>query len=63
MRLSAREDVILGLLTGNYEPVARLKLARAGIGGHFARGQGMIRIHSHLRWQIEGDREPGDSLG
>ena len=38
--LSAREDVLLGLLTGNYEPVARLKLARAGIGRYFPPGQG-----------------------
>jgi phosphoglycolate phosphatase-like HAD superfamily hydrolase len=30
----------LGLLTGNYEAVARLKLARAGLGGWFASGQG-----------------------
>jgi phosphoglycolate phosphatase len=35
-----RDRVTLGLLTGNYEPVARLKLARAGIGGHFDAGQG-----------------------
>ena len=28
------------LVTGNFEPVARLKLARAGIGHHFAPGQG-----------------------
>jgi phosphoglycolate phosphatase-like HAD superfamily hydrolase len=28
------------LVTGNYEPIARLKLARAGIGHHFAPGQG-----------------------
>src|SRR5581483_5393286 len=39
-RLSARADVTLSLVTGNYEAVARLKLARAGIGGAFARGQG-----------------------
>jgi phosphoglycolate phosphatase-like HAD superfamily hydrolase len=32
--------VILTLLTGNYEPVARLKLARAGIGRYFPAGQG-----------------------
>lgn len=38
--LSDREDVIVGLLTGNYEAVARLKLLRAGIGGYFAPGQG-----------------------
>lgn len=39
-RLSGRTDVRLGLLTGNYEPVARLKLARAGIGKHFPAGEG-----------------------
>lgn len=38
--LSGREDVIVGLLTGNYEPVARLKLARAQIGSYFTPGQG-----------------------
>jgi phosphoglycolate phosphatase len=38
--LSRRDDVQLGLLTGNYEPVARLKLRRAGIGRHFPAGQG-----------------------
>ncbi|MGI8904775.1 MAG: haloacid dehalogenase-like hydrolase [Solirubrobacteraceae bacterium] len=38
--LSGREDVVLALLTGNYEPIARLKLASAGIGGHFPPGQG-----------------------
>ena len=38
--LSARDDVTLSLLTGNYEPVARLKLARAGIGRYFPAGQG-----------------------
>ena len=32
--------VTLGLLTGNYEPVARLKLARAGLGRYFPPGQG-----------------------
>ena len=30
----------LSLLTGNLEPIARLKLARAGIGHHFDPGQG-----------------------
>jgi len=38
--LSDRGDVILALLTGNYEVVARLKLARAGIGSYFRSGQG-----------------------
>ena len=38
--LAARDDVVLGLLTGNYEAVARLKLTRAGLGGYFPSGQG-----------------------
>ena len=38
--LSARPGPRLALLTGNFEPVARLKLARAGIGKHFPAGQG-----------------------
>ncbi|MDQ6731756.1 MAG: haloacid dehalogenase-like hydrolase [Actinomycetota bacterium] len=38
--LAGRDDVRLSLVTGNFEPVARLKLARAGIGGYFPVGQG-----------------------
>jgi phosphoglycolate phosphatase len=38
--LEGREGVKLSLLTGNFEPIARLKLARAGIGRHFPHGQG-----------------------
>lgn len=38
--LADREDVRLALVTGNYEPVARLKLGRAGVGHHFQSGQG-----------------------
>jgi phosphoglycolate phosphatase len=38
--LAARDDVTLALLTGNYEPVARLKLKRAGLGRFFEAGQG-----------------------
>jgi phosphoglycolate phosphatase len=38
--LAEQEDVKLGLLTGNYEPIARLKVARAGIGWAFPLGQG-----------------------
>jgi hypothetical protein len=29
---------------------------------HFARGQRMVRIHAHLRRQIEGDAQTGDAL-
>ena len=39
-RLSGRDDLRLALLTGNFEPVARLKLDRAGLGRFFERGQG-----------------------
>jgi phosphoglycolate phosphatase-like HAD superfamily hydrolase len=38
--LSKRDGFTLGLLTGNYEAVARLKLRRAGIGRSFPSGQG-----------------------
>ena len=38
--LDARDGVRLAVLTGNLEPIAHLKLARAGLGGFFARGQG-----------------------
>ena len=38
--LSSREGITLALLTGNYEPVARLKLRRAGLGRYFPSGQG-----------------------
>jgi phosphoglycolate phosphatase-like HAD superfamily hydrolase len=38
--LSARPVVKLGLMSGNYEVVGRLKLARAGIGRRFPSGQG-----------------------
>jgi phosphoglycolate phosphatase len=39
-RLAARDDVEMALVTGNLECVARLKVDRAGIGHHFARGTG-----------------------
>ena len=39
-QLSERTDVTLSLVTGNYEPVGRLKLMRAGLGHFFAAGQG-----------------------
>jgi phosphoglycolate phosphatase-like HAD superfamily hydrolase len=39
-RLAAREDTVLALVTGNYEPIARLKLRAAGIERFFPRGHG-----------------------
>jgi phosphoglycolate phosphatase len=47
--LAGRSDVKLALVTGNYEPVARLKLARAGVGGYFATGQGAFGSDSEDR--------------
>jgi phosphoglycolate phosphatase-like HAD superfamily hydrolase len=38
--LDARDDVVLALVTGNYEPIARRKLKQAGIGRYFPTGQG-----------------------
>jgi phosphoglycolate phosphatase-like HAD superfamily hydrolase len=38
--LSGRDDLLLALVTGNLEPIARLKLARAKLGDFFPRGQG-----------------------
>lgn len=38
--LAPRDDTVLSLVTGNYEPIARMKLRAAGIGGSFACGQG-----------------------
>lgn len=38
--LSERDGVLLSLVTGNLEPVARMKLRAAGLGGFFAAGQG-----------------------
>jgi phosphoglycolate phosphatase len=39
-QLKARPGTILSLVTGNLERIAHHKLARAGIGGYFAAGQG-----------------------
>jgi phosphoglycolate phosphatase-like HAD superfamily hydrolase len=47
--LEDRGDVILGLLTGNFEPVARLKIARAGLASYFPRGQGAFGSDSDDR--------------
>lgn len=38
--LAARDDVTLSLVTGNLEPIARVKLDRAGIGRYFDHAHG-----------------------
>ncbi|HEY6398774.1 MAG TPA: HAD hydrolase-like protein [Solirubrobacteraceae bacterium] len=47
--LSSEVPLTLGLLTGNYEGVGRLKLARAGIGRYFPPGQGAFGSDSEDR--------------
>jgi phosphoglycolate phosphatase-like HAD superfamily hydrolase len=42
----------LSLVTGNLEPVARLKLDRAGIGHHFPGGQGGFGSDHHSRAEL-----------
>lgn len=51
-RLTAREGTLLALVTGNYEPIARLKLRAAGIGGFFPRGQGGFGSDHDQRAQL-----------
>jgi phosphoglycolate phosphatase len=52
--LDAHDDVRLSLVTGNFEPVARLKLKRAGIGRHFPAGQGGFGSDSEDRVALPG---------
>ncbi len=52
--LAERDDVRLSLVTGNYEPVGRLKLARAGLGRHFPSGQGGFGSDSEDRAALPG---------
>ena len=47
--LGERESARLALLTGNYEPIGRLKLARAGLGKWFPTGQGAFGSDSEDR--------------
>ncbi len=50
--LQQRTDVTLSLVTGNYEPVGRLKLKRAGLGHFFAVGQGGFGSDAEDRAQL-----------
>ncbi len=52
--LEERDDFRLALVTGNYEPIARLKLERAGLGGHFAAGQGAFGSDAEDRTALPG---------
>jgi phosphoglycolate phosphatase len=51
--LAARPDEFrLSLVTGNIEPIARLKLARAGLGAYFEPGQGGFGSDHHDRAEL-----------
>jgi len=50
--LAGQPDVLLGLLTGNYEPVARLKLRSAGLGRWFPSDQGAFGSDSEDRTML-----------
>ena len=52
--LAGRAEVRLSLVTGNFEPVGRLKLKRAGIGHHFPAGQGGFGSDSEDRAALPG---------
>jgi phosphoglycolate phosphatase-like HAD superfamily hydrolase len=52
--LAARDDVVLSLVTGNLEPIARMKLRRAGIGDYFARGHGGFGSDHEDRTELPG---------
>jgi phosphoglycolate phosphatase-like HAD superfamily hydrolase len=52
-RLQA-DDAVLSLVTGNLEPIARLKLKRAGLDHWFARGQGGFGSDSEDRTHLPG---------
>lgn len=51
-RLARRDGVILSLVTGNLEPIARLKLRAAGIGHYFAHGQGAFGSDAEDRAEL-----------
>jgi phosphoglycolate phosphatase len=52
--LSARPDFRLSLVTGNLEPVARRKLAAAGVGRYFPAGQGGFGSDAEDRGELPG---------
>jgi phosphoglycolate phosphatase-like HAD superfamily hydrolase len=52
--LERRDDVTHSLVTGNLEPIARMKLRAAGIGHHFAKGQGGFGSDAEDRAELPG---------
>ena len=65
-RLAARADTLLALVTGNYEPIARMKLRAAGIGHFFVARQGGFGSDHEDRAMLPGiarRRAAGDEGG
>jgi phosphoglycolate phosphatase len=67
--LAARPGIRHSLVTGNLEPIARMKLRAAGIGHHFARGQGGFGSDAEDRAELPGiararagGHPPGDTV-
>jgi phosphoglycolate phosphatase-like HAD superfamily hydrolase len=52
--LDGHDEARLSLVTGNLEPIARLKLTRARIGDFFPRGQGGFGSDSEDRTELPG---------
>jgi phosphoglycolate phosphatase-like HAD superfamily hydrolase len=63
--LHCADGVQLSLVTGNFEPVARLKLKAGGIGRWFARGQGGFGSDSEDRTMLPpiARRRAGEAAG
>jgi phosphoglycolate phosphatase len=63
--LSSRADVKLSLVTGNFEPIARIKLKAAGLGHWFAPGQGGFGSDSEDRTMLPpiARRRAGEAAG
>jgi phosphoglycolate phosphatase len=53
-QLCERDDVVLSLVTGNFEPIGRMKLLRAGLGRFFAAGQGAFGSDDEDRTVLPG---------
>lgn len=51
-RLGQRDDVSIALLTGNLEPIAHMKVNRAGIGRHFPHGSGAYGSDAEDRTEL-----------
>lgn len=63
--LHADDDIQLSLVTGNFEPVARMKLKAGGIGRWFAHGQGGFGSDSEDRTMLPpiARRRAGEAVG